>query len=355
VAPYDINLVLPGGQRFFATIERGEQTTVPIVPDSAIVRATDQRGISSEATLAATQQLWLLDTVRGKARRWDANVMTVTVEATGFAHVGARNLGVRPTDEHLFIVDQMRTSVVEYDANGAFVREIPVPGAYRPQDIAFAPDGTGYVIDRGGKAGAVFRLDPVTSAFVGAASVPLPGGITYPMYGNTITQIVYLQPNDILAARINAFTIALVDPATLSVTGYRFAYDPLVAPAWDIDAAADELLSAAEPGSWGSQRAFIAGPASHSLATLRAETYATLFTWAVPSVAPLMADIRYDGTGAVWGLQSQTYPYGASPRGTVVAMYLRTCEHTKLAEHTADCRLVGTYAMPPANRVELVP
>ncbi len=292
--------------------------TVPIDNGIVIFQVTDGAGVVVTSTpVAAGVEMWVAEPAYGRISKYSSDLATTTARSTS-VFTGLRNIAVRPSDSHLFAVDQSAGQVVELNPDGAEARRFAVPGGYRPQDVSFDAAGHIFVVDRTAPAGKVYRFDSAGSLEASAA-VMMPIGVPLPQYGNTTMHIVYHAPSDALLIRFNSGAIVGVDPSTLATRWYRYSSDPLLLPGWDMDPTAEILYSGVYSGGWGKQSAFINGP--NHLAPLVGTGFAP-FDWTVSALQPMVTDVSVDEDGFIYVLQADSGgTMGMPVRGARVYVY----------------------------------
>lgn len=254
--PFSIWLVGDSGTRRLYT-GKAREVRVPVLAGvttyRVVERTTDApttplgwsrtaEGGSLEATISGDTKFWVGNTATRMIRKYDAGEDTITAnvlipgDETTTA-VTFRNVAVRPTDDHVFVVfsDNLdgatRNRLVELDPAGSRVATIPVAGSYKIQDVTFDANGDIFVSDRGtGYYGSnrvrIVKIDRTTYQPLLATQTVLPPNayIGYPMV-NLTTMLEYQQATNKIVARINSGTFAVLNPATLAIESYRFSGD----------------------------------------------------------------------------------------------------------------------------------
>lgn len=208
-------------------------------PEAARI-AEAPAGPSAETSISGETRFWVANTTTRMVRRYDALTDTITANvwvrgAETTAAVSLRNLAVRPSDDHVFVVFSDAGSgpnnrLIELGPTGSFIATIPVPGSYKIQDVTFDPDGNIYVSDRGtGYYDAnrirISKLSPVAPYDVLVTTqtvLPANAYIGYPM-ANLSTMLDFQPVANKLIARINTGTFAVVNPSTLAIESYRYS------------------------------------------------------------------------------------------------------------------------------------
>lgn len=197
-------------------------------------------GPSTETSIAGDMRFWVANTATRMVRRYDALTDTITASvwvrgADTTASVTLRNVAVRPSDDHVFVVfsdggSGAENRLIELGPTGSFVATIPVPGSYKIQDVTFDPSGNIYVSDRGtGYFGEnrvrISKISPVSPYSVVATTqtvLPPNAYIGYPMV-NLSTMLDFQPVANRLIARINTGTFAVLNPSTLAIESYRYS------------------------------------------------------------------------------------------------------------------------------------
>ncbi len=104
----------------------------------------DDDGTTDFATLAGANNLWVLSKVYGVANQMHAGT-GVLVSTSDAGHAGSpQDLVIRP-DGHLLVSSALDDRIVEYDADGSYVRDL-VPSGFGgldfPSGLALSPVGT---------------------------------------------------------------------------------------------------------------------------------------------------------------------------------------------------------------------
>ncbi len=343
VGPFTVSMLTDSGPlQVYSGAARVAQ--VPLVAGSTDFQITG----GTETTIAAgvgDTRFWVADNVARTVKRFDALADTLTVSAwipgdDTSSTVKMRNISVRPSDDHLFVVfsDEYATGndrLIELDADGGRVATYTVPASYKIQDVTFDSANNMYVIDRGtGQNEAnrvrITKLSPTGSVLLSTQTVlpPIatsqPQLIGYPMI-NLTTMIEYHAALNVLVARINTATFAILDPATLQVTQYRFGGDTCHScMTLNSNVSTDVVLYTGGsgfnlPSFFGKQSGFLSDAKYLDPAIFKNPSH----DWKVEPTLPAIADVAVDTNNFVYTIQHDgagglTRAYVVDPTGAPV-------------------------------------
>lgn len=321
-------------------------TTYRVEPYSFISSAgysIAAEGPSTETSITGDTKFWVANTSSRMVRRYDAAVDTITVNTwvrgdDTTSSVILRNVAVRPSDDHVFVVfsDNMggttRNRLIELDAAGSFVATIPVPGAYKIQDVTFDSGNNIYVSDRGGGYYAanrvkIVKLSPTAPYDVLVTTqtvLPANAHIGYPMV-NLTTMLDYQPIANKVIARINTGTFAVVNPSTLAIESYRFSGDYCYT-CMALNTSDETSVTLYTGGSgfylpafFGKQSGFLNDNRYLDPSIIRSPFH----DWIVTPTLPAITDVAVDSNNYVYTIQHDgvngiTRAYIVNPGGTLV-------------------------------------
>jgi hypothetical protein len=320
-APFTVTLVADTGILEPVYTGTARSVTVPLMPGPTEFAVTDARGMYATASALGDISIWVVDNTARSALRYDTLVETVTVsvavrgdEAT--ANVALRNISVRPTDDHAFVVvadalgGSTNNRLIQLDPTGAVDATIPIPSSYRLQDVTFDDAGNIYTIDRGlGYFAAnrvrIVKLDPTGNVLDSTETVLPSNGFTYPM-ANLTNMIEYQPTIGRLVARINTGTFAIIDPATLAIESYRYSADyAYTCMTLDSDTTTASLYTGGSgfnrPAFFGRQIDWLTDTKYADASIINTAT--VVHSWITTPTLPAIADVSVDSSHYVYTVQ----------------------------------------------------